>query len=412
MYALFLADTLVLYVVELLFSKDERVTVTRWVLLVIVLCAAVLGCSGGQTNEVQKTDLFSLGYGKQEHLLDLYSDNPLVFGTQFSVHYRNGFFYLANAASPKVMVFSSYGDLLQLYYNPETSVPPVSLQQIDSSRRTTKFAVPIDASVVGELTVLENNTLVVVEGVAPQRVVTDAKRGIRLGYQLKLFSVDGDIIQTLGQEGSGGTPFPHIEGIFSLENNGIAVIANFVEEFRIYIFDESFGLEYEILIPIDELPVPFSDNVIPELAHIAPNHEGDKLYLQVHYYQKLLNENRDTIYAIEYRDSSLLEISLASQTYTKEIEIDIDNSEQGLAEFVGISADKKLYFIRYLGAEEIEIIVMDISGRVRTRSIENIGNIIGLYTHITLENDIAALVLRDQEAEVLLWGLGDLLTED
>ncbi len=79
------------------------------------------------------TELFSLSMGKMEDQIDLFQfENAMVERTN-SVTMRDGWFYVANASAGKIMVFSSYGDLIFLLYNPQTNPAPTILGPVDTN---------------------------------------------------------------------------------------------------------------------------------------------------------------------------------------------------------------------------------------------------------------------------------------
>ena len=62
-----------------------------------------------------------------EDQIDLFQfENAMVEPTN-SVTMRDGWFYIANASAGKIMVFTSYGDLIFLLYNPQTNPAPTTL---------------------------------------------------------------------------------------------------------------------------------------------------------------------------------------------------------------------------------------------------------------------------------------------
>ena len=90
------------------------------ILVLISICAALLftGCSGSTYSTLEKEQLFSLPIGKMEDQLDVYYDGVSSFNDKIRVLMQDGIIFIANGRGLKVMEFSSYGDILSLYYNP------------------------------------------------------------------------------------------------------------------------------------------------------------------------------------------------------------------------------------------------------------------------------------------------------
>ena len=98
---------------------------------------------------------------------------------------RDGWFYVANGNSGKIMVFSSYGDLIFLLYNPQTNPTP-ALQALDpavsdtetsSGTVSTRGSVAYPFSDIGEIAVASDKTLYVEDAVADAKVVKDTRPG-------------------------------------------------------------------------------------------------------------------------------------------------------------------------------------------------------------------------------------------
>ena len=76
------------------------------------------------------SELFSIPLGKLENQIDLFSSSGGTTEKETHIFMRDGWFYVANGNSGKVMVFSSYGDLIFLLYNPLTNPAPVLLNSV------------------------------------------------------------------------------------------------------------------------------------------------------------------------------------------------------------------------------------------------------------------------------------------
>ena len=74
--------------------------------------------------------MFSIPLGKLENQIDLFSSSGGTTERETHIFMRDGWFYVANGNSGKVMVFSSYGDLIFLLYNPVTNPAPVLLNSV------------------------------------------------------------------------------------------------------------------------------------------------------------------------------------------------------------------------------------------------------------------------------------------
>ncbi len=79
-------------------------------------------CIGNETvQSISETELFKIPYGKFEEQLSV-SDLNNVGDVRYGITMRDGFFYIINGESKKIMELNSYGDLLTLFYNEESEI--------------------------------------------------------------------------------------------------------------------------------------------------------------------------------------------------------------------------------------------------------------------------------------------------
>ena len=65
---------------------------------------------------IDEIKLFELNYGNFEEQLNLF-DVSKIGAINTSLTMRDGFFYIVNGESEKILSLNSYGDLLSLYYS-------------------------------------------------------------------------------------------------------------------------------------------------------------------------------------------------------------------------------------------------------------------------------------------------------
>src|SRR6056297_2895590 len=97
------------------------------VFLPVLVGSVLFGCSSAQVPVLQEERLFSLQYGKMEDQVELFLDGSAVT-RKTRLAMRGGLFFIASGYGNRIMEFTSYGDLLTLYYNPAQNPRPVMLQ--------------------------------------------------------------------------------------------------------------------------------------------------------------------------------------------------------------------------------------------------------------------------------------------
>ncbi len=74
---------------------------------------------------IRRDDLFSLKYGSFENQLNLFDLSEIGNNINTTIAMKNGFFYISNGESKKILEMNSYGDLLTLYYNSQKNPSPL-----------------------------------------------------------------------------------------------------------------------------------------------------------------------------------------------------------------------------------------------------------------------------------------------
>ena len=95
-------------------------------ILLISLCLFFSCDNDSIVGTIKTKELFTLKYGKFEDEFNLYTSSPEDYLS--SITMRDGFFYVTDSASKKMMQFSSYGDLVSVLYNPEVNPVPSFVQ--------------------------------------------------------------------------------------------------------------------------------------------------------------------------------------------------------------------------------------------------------------------------------------------
>ena len=125
---------------------------------------------------------------------------------------RDGFFYIANGESQKIMEMNSYGDLLTLFFNEESGLVP-DLELSEDSVDTTRKAISYPFNILGPIAVDSQKTVYVVDSLPPEQQVFGTDENLLFRQVVLRFSSDGKVLDYIGQQGVGGTPFPYIKKI-------------------------------------------------------------------------------------------------------------------------------------------------------------------------------------------------------
>ena len=148
---------------------------------------------------------------------------------------RDGLFYIANGHGEKIMQLSSFGDLILLIYDPGANPDPVGLSSDGST--ATRVAVAHEFNELGHVAVDSERRLYVEDTAEERRWIRDTEYGVVLKRVVLRFSRRGELVDILGQEGVGGTPFPFVHRLGVGTEDGLAVVTRTPDLWVIYWFD-------------------------------------------------------------------------------------------------------------------------------------------------------------------------------
>ena len=370
----------------------------------------------GAVASINEKDLFSINYGSFEDELNLF--NLSTYGsinTYMTMH--DGFFYIANGESKKILELNSYGELLTLYYNGEYTKTPSFAD--DTSANSTKKAVEYPFNTLGTLAVDSKKCLYAVDTLPPERQENDLENRLLLNYIVLRFNSDGSFIDYLGQQGPGGTPFPFIKKIYATKNNELVVVCESNEGPLVYWFNEAGFLLYSL--PLNDRLVPklknqgeIDSSAFISIENVVPDNVSRRLYVQVNYFQNYLDPATKVQSGVDFEKTMLYPLNVETGVY--EEGLDIPPHEESVSEklskevflipfdFLGITDGGWFFF--YIPTEKGYLIqmVQPNGQKILKRSLPvEHGEI--LYQSLSLSGNgiISALYIKKDKADILWW---------
>jgi hypothetical protein len=400
------------------------VRLTGYFLLILFFGGYLIGCTRTSSLNLEREELFSLSFGKMEDQLDAFqiTESPSLIKTDIFMH--DGRFYISNGASAKVMVFSSYGDLLTLYYNPEKNPEPLLVPSSASESVTNKRAYPYAFNQIGEIAVASNKFLYIEDRLPEERSVFDGELGVRLNSIVLKFE-NGEYQGYLGQEGTGGTPFPYIEGITVTQNDEVVVICRTPSKWIVYWFAPNGALFYKYSLSLEDLPVPFEGKVFPSLETILPSAMDPSLFFKISYFKEGVDSQTGIRYGIEHIGTRIYRFDLPEQRFKEFFEVPeniqtlktggtFETQEIRLAyELIGIVEGNYFFFLCRQDTDLYQLLILQANGKVLHRRNLRIEDSQLLYScfHVSREGILSALLVTDVAAKVVWWRSDTLLKE-
>lgn len=387
--------------------------------LLLSLLTLFFSCDADQPVVLEKESLFRIELGKMEDQIDIFEVGGVAQPKKNVVDMVDGSVFVANGNANKVMEFTSFGDLISLIYDPEENPVPVVLQRRSESadRVSTRSATEYSFNQLGEIAVTSDKQVMVEERITEERSIVDEELGVRLNRIVLRFDPNGELIDYLGQEGLGGTPFPYIDRLFVTDDNDLIVITRTMERWIVFGYSDRGELLYRIDISLNRLPVPSDEPVIPILENIVPDPSGARLYLKLDYYRERVDEQTGASYGIQRDQSRVYWLNLESGRYDGFVVIPNESGglfqEQGreeptaeaLYELIGAARGGHLFLLRRQNRLERRLLILTTEGRaVRRRTLEmDEGQQVFRNTRVSPEGIITSLVGREDFAEVVWW---------
>ena len=162
--------------------------------------------------------------------------------SRFDIKTYNGLVYIVETKANKLMIFNSYGKLIQTYQNGifntnhDLKIKKIEFENIQAIYPSKDF-------------------LVVSDQIDHKKSKFNEKENI--AYSTKIFILSKDLsVAVLGQEGQNGTPFPQVYDVNIDEGNNIAIITIYNEGYIIYSYDQTLSPLYKIYVNTNILKIP------------------------------------------------------------------------------------------------------------------------------------------------------------
>jgi hypothetical protein len=391
--------------------------------ILLLLCTVVTGCSRSKNvASVNRNELFTLKYGSFEDELNVFNLSD-VGTVNTAMTMRDGFFYIANGESKKIMELNSYGDLLNLYYNEDFNHKP-SFANKNDSQNTTRKAIVYPFNTLGPIAVDSRKYLYAVDTLPQDRQEQDTEKRLLLSHIILRFSSDGVFMDYLGQQGPGGTPFPFIKNIYTTKNNELVVVCTTNDGTVVYWFNTNGFLLFTIPITTKTVPDPYTKTDSPggyvSVENVIPDQLSRTLYLKIDYFENTLDPTLKVQSSIDYTHTLVYPLAVETGRYAAPVEIPSyeDSVSDGMSkelydlpyDFLGVTDNGWFIFIVPTETGYMVQAVEAGGQKILKRSIA-LDNSKMLYYSFSLSDSgiISALFIERDHAEVIWWRTDSLI---
>ncbi len=408
------------------FAHGVRVALLAFLIIPLL---SIVGCQKKEIEELVGTELFSLSLGKLDNQIDLFPPPSGTMEKKTRICMRDGWFYVANGNAGKVMVFSSYGDLIFLLYNSLTNPPPTFLNAPGPTSAgaqdlvSTRGAVSYPFSDIGEIAVGSDKTLYVEDSVAEAKVVKDNDHGVLLTRVILRFDRKGKPQGYLGQEGIGGTPFPYIMAMHVTAHDQLVVVTRLPESWEVFWYSSEGALLYHVEIDTAHLPVAAEKGVTNALVKIIPDLQNPFLYLLIYSYREPVDDpSRANSSQENDVESRVYKLNLRTRQYESFVELPQNPPRKetvGLktteipappSDLIGVNAKGYYYLLGFTDSNLYSLQILDPSGKVRARRYMVIEDSELSFRELRLSpTGLVYGLLVDQTKAHVIWWRSDLL---
>ena len=344
---------------------------------------------------------------------------------------RDGLFYIGDAASKKVLQFTSYGDLLSVYYNPEATPPPdfsaatsaaadpFSAQPSEEgeaeSRAITKRAIEYPFNRISAVAADSVGRLFVADALPNERAEYSEKDDLLLENIVIRFDAQGRFIDYLGQEGPGGTPFSAISGIYISSDDELFVVALRQDGAEVFWYNGAGMLLYRVPVFSSFLPSPYAEGEesISVLTSVIPARHGGTIYLKIDYYREETDAETGSQSGIAFDRSVLYPFFIEQASFgdfadlpSCEIEEGAIQSSQAIIPYsmIGVTESDKVFLCAPV-PQGYELCVVDLHTRRIQRRALAVSAQEQLYNVFNLSSTgiLSALLAGADEASVVWW---------
>ena len=392
--------------------------------MVIVLSGLIFtSCLGNETvQSISETELFSLPYGNFEEQLSV-SDINDVGNVRFGIAMQDGFFYIVNGESKKILELNSYGDLLTLFYNEDSQ----TARLLEKSNRPDKsihheISYPFDYP--GMVAVDSNKNVYTVCSIPWDRQEKSDDGTTLYSHTVLRFARDGSSVDYIGQQGPGGTPFPFIKNIYTTSKDELVVVASSSEGLLVYWFASDGFLKYMIPVTVRDAPslADKDDNTDSFLTiqNLVPDPVSYKLYVQIDYYSTYIDEESKVQSGINYIQTLLSPLNIESGSYEEPVSVppyeeSVVSDYSRLTyripyDFLGVTKNGwKFFIVKTEDGFTIEMIQSESQKILRRHFKANHSNIV--YDTMCLSQDgiLTALYLEKEKARVVWYRTDNLI---
>ncbi len=292
--------------------------------LILTIPFVLFSCSKNDVVEsISENQLFTIPYGNFEEQLSIFDLNN-VGNIRNGITMRDGFFYITDGKSEKIMEMNSYGDLLTLFYNEDSQMSEL-LKKSNRKDESIHKELSYPFEYPGMIAVDSNKVIYTVCTIPRDRHEQSEDGSVLYSQTVLRFSRDAKTVDYIGQQGPGGTPFPYIKNIYTTVNDELVVVCTSEDGFLVYWFGSNGYLKYMIPVTVKDAPTiekkEDSSDIYLTIENVIPDPSSYKLFVKIDYYTSYIDEESKLYSGVNYLQTILYPLNILTETYEDAVSI-------------------------------------------------------------------------------------------
>ena len=258
----------------------KKITITLTVLLTL------FACNRWKVSKLNPDLLCHIKPGSSDGGINLvFRDNADILDMTFNLRISDKAIYCADNESKRLLVLSKNGDIVRI----------IGPKSVSSDKNYSEF----DFSTIGEITDDKDGNIYV-QNKLPKLT---GNSEISPSYIL-IFSKDGKLQETLGQDGLTNSPFYYIDNMFTDENNRLFVVSRTFESWSLSVFKDK-KREYFSIFDKNSFSESNTSGYNAVIEKIIPFRKNNSAIISVSFYDGTRFKFRK-IFRIEIENNSKL----------------------------------------------------------------------------------------------------------
>lgn len=392
-------------------------------LLILFFLILNISCKKNYIQTLNENELFTIQYGRFEEDLSV-SDLNKIGNIRLGLCMKDGFFYIVNGESKKIMELNSYGDLLSLYYNEDSETESL-INNSNAPKQSIHHQISFPFDYQGLITADSNKNIYVVCSIPFNRQEQNEDETMLYSQNILKISRDGSFIEYIGQQGPGGTPFPLIKNIYTTSKNELVVVAISTEGPIVYWFSEDGFLKF--MIPLQKKDAPKitdsnNNEIYLSIENVIPDKNSYTLYVQINYFSSYVDEDSKVMSGINFLQSNLYTLQIQDGIYSYEDSIVIPPYEENIVagysrltyqipyDFLGITKNGwKFFIVRTQDGFNVEMLQNENQRILRRQFKTNHHEIFYDTIFLSDEGILCAMYLQENGAKVAWYRTDNLI---